>query len=171
MKSYQTFMCFPHIRCSRLFVLLSDSGYALGLSALFISDTSPREPCVSRSLEVGITFLILSYSEVKEQKCVSCGAKLSQVLAFYTLCSMFFSPRLTCPGELKVSLLFLKCLVCSRKLYKAIIKQNTNNMFHVVRFNTVTLFILISPQTFSRPGWLRIMIHIRFSLHRYVYRS
>ena len=33
----------------------------------------------------------------------------------------------------------------------------------MVRFDTVTLLILISPQTISSPFWLRIMIHIRFS--------
>ena len=42
-----------------------DPGYALGLCALFIADANPREPCVSRSLEIGNTFLILSYSEAK----------------------------------------------------------------------------------------------------------
>ena len=51
-----------------------DPGYALGLCALFVADTKPREPCVSRSLEVGITFLILSYSKAKGQKCLSCDA-------------------------------------------------------------------------------------------------
>ena len=129
MKSYQTFMCFLHIRFSPLFELLFliayliSPGYTFGLCALFIADTNPREPCVFRSLEVGNTFLILSYSKTKGQKCLSCGAishsdyaffrcplKFSQVLAGYTLCSMFFSPCLTCPGEFKVSLLFLKCL-------------------------------------------------------------
>ena len=74
MKSYQNFMCFLHIRCSRLFVLIflieylisrSLLCFRLGLCALFIADTNPREPCVSCSLEVGITFLILSYSKAK----------------------------------------------------------------------------------------------------------
>ena len=51
-----------------------DPGYALGLCALFIADTNPREPCVSRSFEVGNTFLILSYCKAKGQKCLSCGA-------------------------------------------------------------------------------------------------
>ena len=77
MKSYQKFVCFLHIRCSRLFVLLfvidisfQDPGYALGLCALFIADTNTREPCFSRSLEVEITFLILSYSKAKGKKCL-----------------------------------------------------------------------------------------------------
>ena len=47
---------------------------ALGLRAVFIADTNPREPCVSCSLEVGSTFLILSYSKAKGQKCLWCGA-------------------------------------------------------------------------------------------------
>ena len=42
-----------------------DPGYALGLCALFIPDTNAKEPCVSRSLEVGNIFLILSYSKAK----------------------------------------------------------------------------------------------------------
>ena len=46
-------------------------GHALGLCALFIVDTDPRESCVSHSLEVGITFLILSYSKAEKQKCLS----------------------------------------------------------------------------------------------------
>ena len=75
MKSYQTLMCFLSITCLRLFVLsFQDPGYALGLCARFIADTNPREPCVSRRLEVGITFLILSCSKAKWQKCLSCGA-------------------------------------------------------------------------------------------------
>ena len=41
---------------------------------MFIADTNPREPCVARSLEVGITFLFLSYSKAKKQKYLSCGA-------------------------------------------------------------------------------------------------
>ena len=55
-------MCFLHIIFSRLFALLflidisfHGSGYAVGLCALLIADTNPREPCVSRSLEVGMT--------------------------------------------------------------------------------------------------------------------
>ena len=36
-----------------------------------------------------------------------------------------------------------------------------NDIFHVVRFSTMTW--LISAQTFSSPCRLRIMIHIRFS--------
>ena len=36
-----------------------------GLCALFIAYTNPRGPCVSRSLEAGNTFLILSYSKAK----------------------------------------------------------------------------------------------------------
>ena len=96
--------------------------------------------------------------------------KLSQVLAGYALCSMFFSPCLTCSGQFKVSLLFFKCLVWPRQLYKADIKQNTNNIFLVVRFNIVTL-ILILPQTFLSPCWLRIMIYICFSLLRYAHKS
>ena len=81
MKSYQTFMCFLHMRCLRLLCSFSkenisfqDPGYALLLCALFIADTNPREPCVSCSLEVGIAFLILGYSKAKVQKCLSCGA-------------------------------------------------------------------------------------------------
>ena len=35
---------------------------------------NPREPCFSRSLDVGITLVILFYSKVKEQKSLSCGA-------------------------------------------------------------------------------------------------
>ena len=41
----------------------------------------------------------------------------------------------------------------------------------MVRFDTVTLLFLISPQTFSSPCWLLIMIHIRFPLLRYAYGS
>ena len=33
----------------------------LDIYALFIADTNPREPCVSHSLEIRNTFLILSY--------------------------------------------------------------------------------------------------------------
>ena len=33
-----------------------------------------EEPCVPPSLEVGNTFLILSYSKANGQKCLSCGA-------------------------------------------------------------------------------------------------
>ena len=68
-------------------------------------------------------------------------------------------------------MVFPKCLVWSRLLYKSIIKQNTNNVFHVVRFDIVTLLILISPQTLSSSCWLRVMIHIRFSLLRHAHRS
>ena len=32
---------------------------------MFIADTNTSEPCVFRSLEVGDTFVILSYSEAK----------------------------------------------------------------------------------------------------------
>ena len=35
----------------------------------------------------------------------------------------------------------------------------------------MTLLILIFPQTFSSLCWLRIIIHIRFSLLRYAYRN
>ena len=40
-------------------------GYVLGLCALFIADPNPRESCVFHNLEVGIIFLILSYSKAK----------------------------------------------------------------------------------------------------------
>ena len=53
----------------------------------------------------------------------------------------------------------------------AITKRNTNNMFYVVRFDTATLSTLISLQTFSSSRWLRVMIHICFSLLRYGHRS
>ena len=48
MTSYATFL---------LNISYQDPGYALGLCALLIADTNPREPCVSRCLEVGNTFL------------------------------------------------------------------------------------------------------------------
>ena len=70
-------------------ISFQDPGYALGLCALFIVDTNPREPCVSRSLEVGIKFLILSYSQAKGQKCLSCGAISHSDAVFLT----FSSPR------------------------------------------------------------------------------
>ena len=38
---------------------------ALGLCALLIVDMNLRERCISRSLEIGNTFLILSYSKAK----------------------------------------------------------------------------------------------------------
>ena len=70
--SYQKCMGFRHIRCSHSLCSFSqsnisfqDPGYALGLCALFIVDTNPRGSCVSRSLEVGNTFLILSYYKAK----------------------------------------------------------------------------------------------------------
>ena len=44
-----------------------DPGYALGLCALFIADKNPTEPCVSRSLEVGITFLVIYYSKTNSK--------------------------------------------------------------------------------------------------------
>ena len=60
-KMFATFCAsFPNIS-------FQDPGYALPLCTLFTADTNPREPCVSRSLEVGITFLILSYSKAKGQ--------------------------------------------------------------------------------------------------------
>ena len=37
----------------------------LDLCVLFIADTNTKKPCVSCSLEVGTTFLILSYSKGK----------------------------------------------------------------------------------------------------------
>ena len=81
MKSYQTFMCFLHIKCSQRFVFLFLIEYLISMSWLcfrfmcsVIVDINPREPCVSRSLEVGIALLILSYSKAKGQKCLSCGA-------------------------------------------------------------------------------------------------
>ena len=42
-------------------ISFQDPGYALGQGVLFIADTNPRESCVSRNLEVGNTFLILTY--------------------------------------------------------------------------------------------------------------
>ena len=45
--------------------LIQDLGFALGLWAMFIADMNPRKPCVFRSLEVGNTFLISSYSKAK----------------------------------------------------------------------------------------------------------
>ena len=51
-----TILCAPFP--SRIFHF-QGPGYAFGLCALFIADTNPRGPCVSRSLEVGNTFLIL----------------------------------------------------------------------------------------------------------------
>ena len=53
---------------------VKDSGYALDLCALFIAYTNPREPCVSRCLEVENTFLIFSYSKEKYQKYLLSGA-------------------------------------------------------------------------------------------------
>ena len=44
-----------------------------GCTALFIAHTNPREPCVSLSLKVGNTFLILSFSKAKGQTYLSCG--------------------------------------------------------------------------------------------------
>ena len=58
-------------------ISFQDPGYALGLCALFIADTNPREPCVSRSLEVGDTFLIL----ILKQK----GKKVFRVVRFDTV--------------------------------------------------------------------------------------
>ena len=55
-------------------ISFQDPGYALGLYALFIADTNPGKPCVSRSLGIGNTFLILGYSKAKWQKCLSWGA-------------------------------------------------------------------------------------------------
>ena len=79
MKSYQTFM-FSAYEMFTTFVLLfleyliSNLGNALSLWALFNANTNPRKPCVSHNLEVGIAFLILSYSKTKGQKCLSCSA-------------------------------------------------------------------------------------------------
>ena len=67
-KMFTTF-CAPFL--NRIF---QDPGDPLGLCALFIADTNSREPCVSRSLKVGNIFLILSYSKLQQQKCLSCSA-------------------------------------------------------------------------------------------------
>ena len=74
-------MCFLHLRFSRLLCSFSlenfsyqGPGYVLGLCAMFIADTNQREPCVSRSLEEGIIFLVFSYFQAKYQKYLSCGA-------------------------------------------------------------------------------------------------
>ena len=40
---------------------------------------NPRDPCLSRSLEVGITFLILSYSKAKKAK------NVFRVVRFHTV--------------------------------------------------------------------------------------
>ena len=42
-----------------------------------------RKPCISRSLKVGITFLILSFFQAKEQKCLSSGAILLSDAVFF----------------------------------------------------------------------------------------
>ena len=114
-------MCFLHI-CLRLFVflfqiecLISRSGYALYLCVLFIADTNPREPCVSSSLKVGVTFLILSYSKAKKNKSIlpevrfhtvtlsyfDFPLKLFQVLTGYALFSIFFLPARRALGSEK----------------------------------------------------------------------
>ena len=46
----------------------------------------------------------------------------------------------------------------------AILKQKGKNVFGVMRFDTVTLFSFDFSQTFSSPCWLRIMLHVLFSL-------
>ena len=68
-KIFTTF-CAPFSNRISCFQVLA----MLGLCALFTADRSPKEPCISRSLEVRNTFLILSYSKAKGQKCLSCGA-------------------------------------------------------------------------------------------------
>ena len=44
-----------------------DPGYALSICALFNAYTNPKRACVSLSLEVGNTFLMLSYFETKSK--------------------------------------------------------------------------------------------------------
>ena len=48
--------------------LISRFWLCLSLCALFIVNTNPRKPCVSRSLKIGIAFLIFSYSKAKKAK-------------------------------------------------------------------------------------------------------
>ena len=84
-----------------------------------------------------------------------------------------FSSLLDVPWEVEKVLAFPEMFgltpVALQSYYKT--KYQQYSTFHVVRFNTVTLLILISPQTFSNPSWLRIMIHIRFSLLSNAHRS
>ena len=84
----------------------------------------------------------------------------------------YFFSLLDVPWEVKRVLAFPQMfgLIPAALESQYTVKQNTNNIIHVVRFNTVTL-ILISPQTFLSPCLLHVMIHICFSLLRYAYRS
>ena len=59
-----------------------DFGYFLVPCALFIADSNPWEPCVSRSLETGITFLILSYFKAKRKKNVFRVVRFHTVMLF-----------------------------------------------------------------------------------------
>ena len=62
---------------------------------------------------------------------------------YYVLFSL-----LDVPWKVKRVLAFPQMFGLIPVLYKAIIKQKANNIFYVVRFDIVTLLILISPQTF-----------------------
>ena len=69
----EQFMCFLQIRFSRLFCapffnkisLFKDLAMPIGQLVLFIADTNPRQSCLSCSLKIGNTFLILSYLQSK----------------------------------------------------------------------------------------------------------
>ena len=69
MNSNEKSMFLLHIKFSLpgalLLIVILGAGYVSGLGALFIAYAKPRGPCFSFSPEVGNTFFILSYFELK----------------------------------------------------------------------------------------------------------
>ena len=112
------------------------------------------------SLEVRNTFLILTYFDKNIKNVFHVARFHTETLFSFDLplnflnpcwlgisCT-FVSPCLVCSGELKESLPFPELLGMIPVALKTIVKQNTNNVFEVVQFHTVTLFSFDFPSNF-----------------------